>query len=174
MTEERLQRLVNSDSKSERRHCSLDSQDTQKDAREIQAYAEEKYTALIRLGGRPTRPIQRDAGHWAFVEGVDDCLSEEDDEQKESRWVIDHWAREGSKFAQELHAWQAFRIFQRHVRRKRASLWDVQERVDDYWKGKRTQRDAKAPAAECSGTAIEGGGVLLVSTPTTSELQKKK
>ena len=113
--------------------------------RESQAHAEKSHNALIQSGGRPTRSIHRDPGHWAFVEGIDDCMSEEeDDEQKELRWVMDHWGHEGSKFAVELHTWQAFRSFQRYMRKKPASLWKVQQRIDEYWK-KRGIRDELKP-----------------------------
>ncbi|KAL9012944.1 MAG: hypothetical protein Q9173_002327, partial [Seirophora scorigena] len=115
----------------------------QEEIRKMQAYAEENHTALIQLGGRPTRPIQWDVGPWTFKEGTDDCSSgEEDDEQRESRWIIDHWAYEGSKFAQELHDWQAFRGFQRRVRTKPIPLRE--RRVDDYW-NKRGIREALKP-----------------------------
>lgn len=109
----------------------------------MQAYAEGKRIALIQLGGRPTRPIQRDAGDWTCTEGTDDSSSgEEDDKQRDSRWLIDHWAHEGSKFAQELHAWQSFRRFQQHVRTKPVPMRE--RRVDDYW-NERAIREALKP-----------------------------
>ena len=100
--------------------------------RQLQAYAQENHAALVQLGGRPTRPIQWDVGPRTVEEGPDDCSSgEEDDEQRESRWITDHWAHEGSKFAQELKAWQAFRSFQRRLRTKPIFLRE--QRVNDYW-----------------------------------------
>ena len=89
------------------------------------------------MGGRPSRPIQYDPGHWVYKEGVDDYMSEEeDDEQKELRWVSDHWGYEGSQFHGELDEWQGFRKFQRQMQRKPASLYKVQQRINDYWQEK--------------------------------------
>ncbi|KAI4088209.1 MAG: hypothetical protein LQ344_006231 [Seirophora lacunosa] len=98
----------------------------------MQAYAEERRIALIQLGGRPTRAIQWDAGPCGFIEGIDDTSSgEEDDTQRESRWLLHHWSLEGGQFALEVDAWQNFRRFQQHIRTKPVPLRE--RRVEDYW-----------------------------------------
>ena len=112
--------------------------------REYQSNTEKYRNVLIQSGGRPTRPIQYDPGHWAFVDGVDDCMSEEeDDEQREFRWVMDHWMHERSKFSRELHVWQAFHKFQRRVRRKPDFPWGVKQRIDNYWKERKIEEELK-------------------------------
>ncbi|KAL9123596.1 MAG: hypothetical protein Q9217_006987 [Psora testacea] len=96
------------------------------------------------MGGRPSRPIQYEPGHWVHEEGVDDCISEEeDDEQKELRWVSDHWGHEGSHIRGELLEWQGFRKFQRQMRRKPASLYKVQQRINEYWKKKQIKKELR-------------------------------
>ncbi|KAL8697685.1 MAG: hypothetical protein Q9201_007000 [Fulgogasparrea decipioides] len=129
------EKLRNIGPKSNRERCSLTRETYEEETRASQVYAEKNRQALIQAGGRPTRPIQYDPGHWVFVKGVDDCMSEEeDDEQRELRWVSDHFGKEGSRFAIELHAWQAFKRFQLYKRKKPSSLWKIQQQIDELWK----------------------------------------
>lgn len=99
---------------------------------------EETCSKLIEQGGRPSRPIQYDAGRWFFQEGVDDMIEleegKEDEDTRELRWTSQHWSREAVKFIIELEQWERFRRnWQRYWRKKPSSLWKVQQRIDEYW-----------------------------------------
>lgn len=99
---------------------------------------EETCNKLIEQGGRPSRPIQYDAGRWFFQEGVDDEIEleagKEDEDTRQLRWTSKHWSREAIKFIIELEQWEHFRSYwQRYWRRKPSSLWKVQQRIDEYW-----------------------------------------
>ncbi|KAL9036540.1 MAG: hypothetical protein Q9214_006091 [Letrouitia sp. 1 TL-2023] len=96
------------------------------------------YNTIIEQGGRPSRPIQYDAGHWVFEEGVDDLIEleegKEDEETRELHWTSRHWDREVVKFRIELDKWEYFQHYwQRYWRKKPSSLWKIQQRIDEYW-----------------------------------------
>ena len=96
------------------------------------------------MGGIPSRPIQYDPGHWVYQEGVDDYISEEeDDEEKELHWISSHWGSEGSHMAGELHEWQDFRRFQRRMRRKPTSLYKIQQQINNYWQEKQIREELR-------------------------------
>ncbi|KAL9099502.1 MAG: hypothetical protein Q9163_005007 [Psora crenata] len=94
--------------------------------------AEKKYHSLVMMDGRPTRPIQYDAGHNVY-NSRDELLEEvEDDEQKELRWIQTHWRGESSKFSSEKYAWKTFHKFQDHIRNS-TPLSELQQQIDNYW-----------------------------------------
>ncbi|KAL9607496.1 MAG: hypothetical protein Q9167_007589 [Letrouitia subvulpina] len=119
-----------------------------RDAQTNRIYTEETYKALIQKGGRPSRPIQYDAGRWVYQEGTDDLIEletgKEDEETRELRWTSEHWSREVVKFKIELENWEYFRNkWQRTARRKPSSLWKVQQSIDQYWQKNNLRRELK-------------------------------
>ncbi|KAL9627181.1 MAG: hypothetical protein Q9164_007683, partial [Protoblastenia rupestris] len=78
------------------------------------------------MGGRPSRPIRYDPGPqaWRCWEHENVACSE-DEEQKELRWINDHWRHESVHIYCELWEWEDFRSdqqLQRSDPRKRRQL----------------------------------------------------